>query len=299
MQSSRIQLAEGGLSLSRIVAGMWRMAEWSMTPTERAELINQCLELGVTTFDHADIYGDYAVETLFGEGLQLIPSIRESIEIVTKCGIKLVSDKKPSHSLKHYDTSAAHIRASVENSLKVLGTDYIDVLLIHRPDPLMHYDEIAETFSKLAAQGKVKHFGVSNFTATQLNALHKRYPLVTNQIELSPLQLSPMDDGMLDLLQDLAIPPMLWSALGGGRIFNPVFLQSEAGITLKGIAEEWNVSLTTLVYAWLLKLPSHPLILTGSGRIEAIEEAVQACDLLLDRITWFKILEAVRGFEVA
>jgi predicted oxidoreductase len=141
----------GGVQLSRIVAGMWRMTEWDMAPQQRLAFIEQCLELGVTSFDHADIYGGYGVETLFGEALALKPALRERMQIVSKCGIKLLSPSRPEHTIQHYDTTAAHITASVENSLRQLRTDYLDLLLIHRPDPLMDFDEMAATFTRISA----------------------------------------------------------------------------------------------------------------------------------------------------
>ncbi|WP_395404576.1 aldo/keto reductase family oxidoreductase [Pseudoduganella sp. UC29_106] len=199
------------LNLSPIVAGMWRMTEWNLAPEQRLAFIEQCIELGVTSFDHADIYGGYGVEGLFGEALALKPSLRDQIQLVSKCGIKLKSSRRPAHTIQHYDTSAAHIRASVENSLKELRTDYLDLLLIHRPDPLMDFDEVANIFSTLHAEGKVKEFGVSNFSRHQFEMLHKRIALATNQVEFSPLHLDPMWDETFDGLQDKGIQPMIWS----------------------------------------------------------------------------------------
>jgi hypothetical protein len=198
----------GALQLSRVVAGMWRMTEWNMTPQQRLAFIEQCLELGVSSFDHADIYGGYGVEALFGEALALKPALREQMQIVSKCGIKLVSPSRPAHAIQHYDTSAAHITASVEQSLSQLRTGYLDLLLIHRPDPLMDFDEMADTFTRLRAEGKVRHFGVSNFSRHQFEALNRRIALATNQVEFSPLHLAPMFDETFDGLQDLRRTPV-------------------------------------------------------------------------------------------
>lgn len=294
----RIELRPQGLQLSRIVAGMWRMAQWQLAPTERLRLIQQCLELGVSSFDHADIYGDYSVEALFGEALALQAALRQKIEIISKCGIKLPSKQRPDHRLKSYDTSAAHITASVEQSLRNLHTDYLDLLLIHRPDPLLDLDEVASAFQNLQAAGKVRHFGVSNFSSAQFAALNQRFPLSTNQIELSPMQVQPIYDGSLDDLQAARIAPMAWSALGGGRLFSadcPAALRQ----VLAKLAQQYQISEAGIVYAWLLQLPSKPLPLTGSGRIAAIAEAVQACQLRLPREEWFEILQAARGEEIA
>src|SRR5471030_3131214 len=204
-----IVTSKGGLTLSRIVAGMWRLNEWQLTPQQRVAFIEQCLAMGVTSFDHADIYGGYGVEAVFGEALALQPSLRARMQLVSKCGIKLVNAARPAHTIQHYDTSAAHIVASAENSLRQLGTDHLDLLLIHRPDPLMDFDEIAEAFKQLRQDGKVRHFGVSNFSRHQFESLHRRVPLVTNQVEFSPLHLAPMFDETFDGLQDVGVAPMI------------------------------------------------------------------------------------------
>jgi len=288
------------LNLSRIVAGMWRMTEWDMTPQQRLAFVEQCIALGVTSFDHADIYGGYGVEGLFGEALALKPSLREQIQIVSKCGIKLISGRRPTHTIQHYDTSSAHIVASVENSLKELRTDYLDLLLIHRPDPLMDFDEVANTFQRLRSEGKVKEFGVSNFSRHQFETLNKRVPLVTNQVEFSPLHLEPMFDETFDGLQDLGVQPMIWSPLGGGRLFTAGDEQGERlRLKIKEVADELNRPFASVVFAWIMQLPCRPVPLTGSGRIESIEVAVEATQFALSRPQWFEILRAARGHEVA
>lgn len=288
------------LNLSRIVAGMWRMTEWDMTPQQRLAFIEQCIALGVTSFDHADIYGGYGVEGLFGEALALKPSLREQIQIVSKCGIKLISGRRPTHTIQHYDTSSAHIVASVENSLKELRTDYLDLLLIHRPDPLMDFDEVANTFQRLRSEGKVKEFGVSNFSRHQFETLNKRVPLVTNQVEFSPLHLEPMFDETFDGLQDLGVQPMIWSPLGGGRLFTAGDEQGERlRLKIKEVADELNRPFASVVFAWIMQLPCRPVPLTGSGRIESIQVAVEATQFALSSPQWFEILRAARGHEVA
>ncbi len=206
-------------AMSRIVAGAWRMGDWNWTPQERLRWIEQCLEMGVTTFDHADIYGGYTVEQLFGEALALAPSLREKMQLVSKCGICLTVPSRPQHRVKHYNTSASHIISSAENSLRVLGTDRLELLLIHRPDALMDADAVAEAFTHLQLMGKVQHFGVSNFSPAQFELLQSRFPLVTNQVELHPLHLAPLHDGTLDQCQQRRIQPMIWSPLAGGRLF--------------------------------------------------------------------------------
>jgi len=288
------------LDLSRVVAGMWRMTEWDMTPQQRLDFIEQCIALGVTSFDHADIYGGYGVEGLFGEALALKPSLRSQIQIVSKCGIKLISGRRPTHTIQHYDTSSSHIVASVENSLKELRTDYLDLLLIHRPDPLMDFDEVANTFQRLRSEGKVKEFGVSNFSRHQFETLNKRIALVTNQVEFSPLHLGPMFDETFDGLQDLGVQPMIWSPLGGGRLFTAGDEQGERlRLKIKEVADELNRPFASVVFAWIMQLPCKPVPLTGSGRIESIKVAVEATQFSLSRPQWFEILRAARGHEVA
>ncbi|TFW13269.1 aldo/keto reductase [Duganella callida] len=290
----------GGLTLSRIVAGMWRLNEWNLTPQQRLGWIEQALEMGVTSFDHADIYGGYGVEAAFGEALALQPSLRQRMQIVSKCGIKLVSNARPEHTIQHYDTSASHIIASAENSLKQLRTDHLDLLLIHRPDPLMNFDEIAGAFQQLKQAGKVRHFGVSNFSRHQFESLNRRIALATNQVEFSPLHVAPMFDETFDGLQDLGVAPMIWSPLGGGRLFSS---DDAAGARVRAViqqvADELQRPFGAVVFAWIMQLPCRPVPLTGSGRIEAVKEAVQATQFSLSRSQWFEILRAARGHEVA
>jgi predicted oxidoreductase len=296
----RIATRQGGLELSRVVAGMWRMGDWGMSVEQRVGLIEQCIDMGVTSFDHADIYGGYGVEGLFGEALRAKPSLRGRIELISKCGIKLVSPKRPQHAIQHYDTSAAHIIASSEESLRQLNTDRLDLLLIHRPDPLMDFDEIADAFSRLRKSGKVLHFGVSNFSRHQFEALNRRIELATNQVEFSPLHTTPMFDETFDGLQDLRVAPMVWSPLGGGRLFTSSEPNVETlRLVVKDVADRMKVPFASVVFAWIMQLPSRPIPLTGSGRVEAIAVAVAGAALTLSRADWFRILRAARGHEVA
>jgi predicted oxidoreductase len=294
-----IQTSANGPALSRIVAGMWRMGEWQLAPQQRLALIEQCIELGVTSFDHADIYGQYGVEALFGEALALKPALRERMQIISKCGIQLVSPARPAHAIKQYDTSAAHILASVDNSLATLRTDYLDLLLIHRPDPLMDFDAIAATFTALRAAGKVKHFGVSNFSRHQFECLHRRIALVTNQVEFSPLHTAPLHDETFDGLQDAGVAPMIWSPLAGGRLFRDDAALEPLRTAIRKVAQETGLPFSSVVFAWIMQLPSRPIPLTGSGRIEAIAEAVAATHVTLSRTQWFEILRAAQGHDVA
>lgn len=299
--SSRIHLSEGGPECSRFVAGWWRLRDWSLTQSQTIELLEHYVSLGVTTMDHADIYGGYECESLFGAALSESSVDREALQIISKCGIALIDEARPQHLVKHYETSKAHIIASVESSLENLACEYLDVLLIHRPDPMMQADEVAEAFEALSRDGKVRDFGVSNFTPSQFELLQSRWdkPLVTNQVEISPLVTDAMTDGSLDHCQQRRIRPMAWSCLGGGRLmvapeFEGVRKQLKPLVDVVGAA-----SLEQLIYAWLLKLPSQPLPIIGSGKRERITSAVKAQALEMSRQQWFEILECVSGEEVA
>jgi len=273
---------------------MWRLNSWQLTAQQRLGFIQQALDLGITTLDHADIYQS---EAPFGEALSLAPGLRDQIEIVTKCGIIL--GDQVNEPLNYYNTDRNYIINSLENSLRNLRTEYVDLLLIHRPDPLMQADEIAAAFEHLHASGKVRHFGVSNFTPSQFDLVAAQHPLVTNQIELSPLFLDPLHDGVLDQCQQRSISPMIWSALAGGRVFAE---QSERAQrvrnTLDELAAHYGVSAATIVYAWLLQHPSRPVVLTGSGRVDVLKEAVAATELTLTRAHWFAIWSASTGTSV-
>ncbi|MDZ7632193.1 MAG: aldo/keto reductase [Gemmatimonadaceae bacterium] len=285
--------------MSRIVAGVWRMGDWHWTPQERLRWIEECIAIGVTTFDHADIYGGYTVEQLFGEALALKPELRHQMQLVSKCGICLVTGNRPGHRIKHYDTSAAHIIRSAEQTLTNLGTDSIELLLIHRPDALMDADAVAEAFTHLQLTGKVQHFGVSNFTPSQFDLLQCRVPLVTNQIELHPLHLAPLHDGTLDQCQQRRIQPMIWSPLAGGRLFTGTDDSARrVRETLESIARRHGVSASTVAFAWLLRHPSRPIPVAGSRRMQAMQEAVAALDLQLDAQEWTEIWQAGSGHEV-
>jgi predicted oxidoreductase len=297
---SMVSMGASDVQLSNIVAGVWRMAEWRQDVPARGRWIQQALELGISSFDHADIYGDYAVETLFGEALVATPGLRNRLQLVTKCGIKLVSPSRPTHAIKSYDSSRAHVLTSVDASLRALRTDRVELLLMHRPDLLMDPDELAATFEVLRAAGKVLAFGVSNHAPSQLAMLHRRHALVTNQIELSPLNMQALSDGTIDQCLDLGIRPMIWSPLAGGRLFNePSGKARRVRIVLEDLGRRHNVAAASIVYAWLLSHPSRPLPITGSRRPEALRAAVAALDVRLSAEDWYRIWQAGTGHEVA
>ena len=296
MKVPSTKVANDRPSLSRLILGGWRWNDKNFTKKDQDQLINTSLDLGITTFDHADIYGNYNCQYLFGKYLKEHKNLREKIEIVTKCGIKPVSRKFPERIIPHYDTSKAHIVDSANESLTALETDYIDVLLIHRPAPLMDADEIAEAFTELKNQGKVKYFGVSNFSNQQFDLIQSRldFPLVTNQIEINMDCYDSMFDGTLDHMQQHRVIPMAWSPLGGGKIFSNRSLVAK----LKTFAKKYDVSLTGLILSWLMMHPAkiHPIL--GTTNSERVLESAPSVNVKMERQDWYLILKIIRGFDV-
>lgn len=290
-----------GFEGSRIAQGFWRLQEWGWSAQETLTFIEQCLALGVTTFDHADIYGDYQCEGLFGEALKRKPELRDKMEIVTKCSILLPSEQRPEIKVHRYDYRREHILASVDRSLDNLQCEYIDTLLLHRPSPLMDADEVAQAFDHLFTLGKVKHFGVSNFTPQQFDLLQSRTdaPLIVNQVELSPLALQHFQDGTLDHMQQHAVTPMAWSPFAGGDLFSG---QTERTLRVRNVlnelAEALGASVDQVVVAWLLRHPAGICPVMGSGNIERLKSAVEACQIRLSDDDWFRVLIASQGHEV-
>lgn len=294
----RVQIAPQGPSFSPLVMGYWRLMEWGMTSQQLVQFIEQHLECGISTVDHADIYGGYQCEAEFGKALRLQPSLRQRLELVTKCGIATTA--KPDNALGHYVTDAAHIMTSAENSLRYFNTDYLDLLLIHRPDPLMEADEVASAFQQLHQSGKVKHFGVSNFTPAQYSLLQSRLPftLVTNQVEISPVHQPLLLDGTLDQCQQMRVRPMAWSCLAGGTMFSAPEFQPLRDELLLIQQETGAENIEQLIYAWILQLPSKPLPIIGSGKIERVSAAARAVNVTLTRQQWFRIRKTALGFDV-
>ncbi len=281
-----------GPVFSRIISGAWRWHTVSQDTV--AKLIQTSLDEGITTFDHADIYGDHGNEEIFGNVLKKNPGLRSKMELVTKCGIKFNSTKRPKTWVKHYDTSKDHIIWSVENSLKMLGTDRLEALLIHRPDPLLDPTEVAEAFSQLKQEGKVLHVGVSNFTPSQFTMLQSflSFPLITNQIEISLSRVDSLFNGDLDLLMQHKTSAMAWSPLGGGKL-----MANERELFSK--ASKYNASYSQLSLAWLLKHPSAIFPVIGTTKAERITEAAKSLEIKLDRQDWFEMLQWATGSEVA
>lgn len=286
------------MGLSTIVAGLWRLPSWGMDADELARWMRGVVDLGVTSVDLADIYGDYTVEESFGAALRADPGLRDALTLVTKCDIKLVSERRPENTRHVYDTSAAHIVASVENSLRVLGTDRVEVLLLHRQDPLMDPDEVARAFEGLRAAGKVLEFGVSNFTPSHFDALQSRLdaPLVTNQVEASVLCLEPFEDGTFDQALARRFRPMAWSPLAGGRIFAADGARSSrVQDALARVGAEVDAAPDVVAYAFLLRHPARIHPITGSGRLDRVAAAVRATEVELSREQWFDLWTASTG----
>lgn len=301
--SIKQRLSENGPLLSKVVPGVWKWGVWgkNLSPKEVANIISESVEYGVTSFDHADIYGDHTDEKLFGEALKLIPAVKNKIELITKCGIKKKAANRPHHQINSYDTTKNHILWSAENSLKELGVEKIDLLLIHRPSPLMHPDEIAEAFTQLKQEGKVAHFGVSNFTPSQYRMLNSRVKLVTNQVECSVLHWDPIYDGTFDQLTTLGVSPMLWSPLGSGKLFGvekdeQVDRIKKAALPLQ---EKYKVSLDQLLLMWLMKLPNSPFPVLGTSVVARIKAAADAVQIEMETEDWFILHEAARGHTIA
>ncbi len=302
--SYETRISLGSLSLSRLVLGAWRLlSDFERSDADSvARLVHGAIDIGITSFDHADIYGNYGVEEAFGAGLQRWGGSRDTIELITKCDIMLISGARPENRIKHYDTSSAHIRASVERSLKNLHTDYIDVLLLHRPDPLMDADDTARGLEDVVKAGKVRAVGVSNFLPHQFDFLASRlpFPLVTNQIEFSVKYVSPLTDGSLDHAQRLRYAPMIWSPLGGGSLFTGEGVQEvRLRAALRDIASQLdNTDISAIAIAWLLRHPASLIPVLGSLKIDRLKTMATALDIELSRQQWFAILKASTGEDV-
>jgi predicted oxidoreductase len=285
--------------LSPIVVGSWKWGTWGakLTTNEIYDIIETCLEAGVSSFDHADIYGHYSDEGEFGKALAKKPALRQQMQIVTKCSIMLACEQRPNNKIKYYDSSKAHIIWSVENSLKEFGTDYLDILLLHRPDHLLDADEVAEVFTKLKKQGKVLHLGVSNYSVSQFNLLNSRVPLVTNQIEASIVKLDPFYDGTLDQAQELRRAPMIWSPLGSGKIFTDTPDERTKRIQAKAqqLSEKHNATIDQILLAWLLMHPSKMIPILGTSKIDRIKSALGALKVQLSHQDWYDLLESSTG----
>ncbi len=283
------------------IVGCMRWGTWgaNFTTGQYQQMIEQCIEIGLDEFDHADIYGDYTTEADFGAVLKGNSSLRNKMKLITKCGIKMISPNRPLHPIKSYDTSSQHIKNSVETSLKNLNTDCIDTLLIHRPDTLMDPHEIAETVTTLKQEGKIKHFGVSNFTTAQVELIHSFVKVEQHQVEISTTNLSAYHNGVLEQAQLKGIEIQSWSPLGNG-LFD---IKTEAHKRILDTAEQisfiHNTSVSSILLAFLYMHPAKIIPVMGTTKIERLIEAKGAMEINLSRTEFYQLWTAATGEEVA
>lgn len=290
------------LNFSPVIAGSMKWGKWGahFSGSDYQKMIEQCIEAGATSFDHADIYGNYTTEEEFGLALKEMPAIRNQMQLITKCGICMVTPNRSANKIKHYNTSREHIIASAERSLKNLHTEFIDLLLIHRPDTLMDPFEIAEAFSQLKKAGKVLHFGVSNFNVSQTTLLQSCFPVEVNQVEISILHTDPIFNGVLDQCIKEQIIPQSWSPLGGG-ILNDL-ADDERSRRIMAVAEilgeKYAAGFDQILLAWLMKHPAGIIPVLGTTKAARIKAAILAKSIDLTREEWYMLLRAATGHEV-
>ena len=294
----RIDIAPG-LDFSRIVYGMWRVGDDADTsPKHVRAKIDACLAQGITTIDQADIYGGYTAEAIFGAALKDDRALRDRVEIVTKCGIVVDAGRHAGARVKHYDTSRAHIMASLDASLVDMGTDHVDLLLIHRPDPMMDHEETGRALDDAVASGKTRAVGVSNFRPWDVELLQSAMSqrLVTNQIELSLSAHEAFVNGDVAFHQRHGQPLMAWSPLGGGALMTTA---SDVAAKMDAVAGRFGVDRAAVAMAWLLAHPAKIVPVMGTNTIRRIETFSDAFKVNMDRQTWFELYEAALGREVA
>lgn len=301
---TRTRIAPNGPEFSRLVFGTWRVLDdkASASPAKLLERLKLCADLGITTIDTAEIYGIYRVEEAIGEAFKLDPALRSKFEVITKCGIYIPCDFHPERKVAHYNVTAARIVKSAEKSLRLMGIDHIDLLLVHRPDWLTSADETAEGLNKLLKDGKIRSAGVSNYSVHQFDLLNSRMdqPLVTNQVEFSLLAMDAIYDGTLDQCQRLRVRPMAWSPLGGGRLFN-LELDSAKRLHAKTaeLAPKYGgASIEQLAHAWVLAHPSQPLSVIGTNKLDRIRDTAMADEIKLEREDWYGLWEAAQGRSI-
>lgn len=295
----KIKLAEN-LSLSQVVMGCMRIVDSGISGDNLLKLVEECVDMGVTSMDHAPVYGGYTCERIFGDNvLRKNPGLRNKMQLITKAGILLPG--KEGNKTIYYKSTKEEIIKELEESLEKLGTDYVDLLLIHRPDPLADPSETADALETLVKEGKALHAGVSNFMPSQIEMLQSRLsiPLVTNQMELSVKNTDNFFNGVVDSAFTRKMPLMAWSPLGGGSVFKGEDEQSvRLRKVLEEIAQEHHTSMDAVMYAWLFVHPVGIAAITGTMNAERIRTAVKACDMELSYDEWYKILEASRGYCV-
>ncbi|WP_281183151.1 aldo/keto reductase [Staphylococcus schleiferi] len=289
---------------SRIIQGFYRADQWGMTPQEMNRFIHELVERGVTTMDHADIYGHYTVEGMFGKALALSPALRDQLQIVTKCGIVQPNTIHPHQTAHRYDLSKIHIKRAVERSLKELQVDYLDSLLIHRPSPLMQPCEITDAVKDLVDEGKIRSFGVSNFKRAQYELLNRclkddKFHIAVNQIEISPHQLIAFQDGTIDDMQRENVKLMAWSPFAGGALFQNDDQKGQGVMKeLKRIAQAHHTTVEAVVSAWFKKHPAQIMPIIGTQQLERLDRVIQGLDIELYDQEWFDIFTAAQGYDI-
>jgi predicted oxidoreductase len=285
-------------TISPIIAGAMNWGIWdkNLNTKEMENMIHLCVENKITTFDHADIYGDYTTEADFGKALVSSKIDRTKIQLISKCGIQMVT-KNRNNSIKHYEYSKDYIIWSVENSLKNLATDYLDVLLLHRPSPLMQADEIAEAVAKLKAEGKIVDFGLSNFTASQTELIRQKTKVCFNQIQFSATHHEAMLDGSLDYMQTHGIRPMSWNPLGS--VFREDNEQTRRMKKLLAqLVAKYGVGSDTILLSWILQHPAQVIPIAGTVNVARIQALMKATELPLEKEDWFAIWSGSMGKNV-
>ncbi|AWH86915.1 aldo/keto reductase [Flavobacterium album] len=286
------------LKLSPVIAGTMNWGVWqaNFTTAQMIQLMHECISYGITTFDHADIYGGYTTEEEFGRAFAESGINREDIQLISKCGIQHTLGSRPT-KVKHYDYSKEYIIWSAENSLKFLQTDYLDILLLHRPSPLMQPDEIAEAVEKLKSEGKIKEFGVSNFTNSQTDLIRSRTEVACNQIEFSATHFEPMLDGSMDYMTVNGIKPLAWSPIGS--VFKADTEQSQRlKMLLLEFVEKYEASADVILLAWIMQHPAGIIPVTGSCSTDRLKNQMKATQLQLELEDWFAIWTESMGAKV-
>jgi predicted oxidoreductase len=284
--------------LSPIVAGVMNWGIWdkNLNTKEMENMINVCLENKITTFDHADVYGDYTTESDFGKAFTSSKIAREKMQLISKCGIQIPT-KKRNTTIKHYDYSKEYIISCVEDSLKNLHTDYLDVLLLHRPSPLMQSDEIAEAISKLKSDGKIIDFGLSNFTTSQTELIRQKTEISYNQVQFSATHFEPMIDGSFDYMQTNNIRPMSWNPLG--CVFREDIPQTHRlKKLLATLVSKYHLGSDTILLSWILQHPANVIPIAGTVNIARIQSLMKAVELKLEKEDWFAIWTESMGNDV-
>ena len=286
-------------TLSPIISGTMNWGVWdkNLTTKEMENMIQICIENKITTFDHADIYGSYTTEADFGKAFHASKISREKLQLITKCGIQMIAEKRPENKIKHYEYSKEYIIWSVEESLKKLKTDFIDVFLLHRPSPLMQADEIAEAVEKLKSEGKIIDFGLSNFTSSQTELIRSKTEISFNQVQFSATHYEAMVDGSLDYMQTHGIRPLSWNPLG--TVFREDTKKTRRlKKLLSELVQKYSFGSDTLLLAWILKHPAGVIPIAGTVNIARIQSLMKAAELEMDKEDWFAIWTESMGDDV-